>query len=413
MIHSLALAFLVVQSVPQEQNHARIFGRFVDDQGQAIAGASVLNRVWPGAEFPALTDPDGRFEALVVWPADHRDTWHECITRALGFQRWEMRGGLVPNQELDLGVMRLAPGGAVSGQVRLGSMPAADAEILVVTSERLPPEPARRLEKGAPTGPAFWLSGGPNPEYEAPIDRGTAAKDGLFCIIGLAPGRYGLWVRCDASYWATTEIFEVQAAEETVLPDLVLEPLPPEHWIEGQVIDPDGVPVSGARVEATSVKRNVGCFGSETGTGPDGRFRLYVFPLACGPVALAAKADDERFSQAELTPVEPGRRDVLLELGRMLAVELQVFDAAGRPLDDFTCRQALEFADRLVLTGSHYPTVLAGGWRSGFPNKPARRSRLRPAATRIRRSRSIPLCPRDRSSWSAPEPTRCWRSLES
>src|SRR5262245_42025432 len=215
-----ASLLLLVLAGGQEPNRAQVQGRFLDAQGQPVAGALVLSRVWPGAEFPVRSSPDGRFEALVEWPADRFQARYECGTRLFGSALWRFQGELVPDQELDLGTVRLAPGGAVSGRVLLGSEPAGGAWILVAEAGSMPPVPGRRLEGGAPLGhalgPACVSVHGERRSCPWPVDRGSSAADGGFRIVGLPPGRYGIWARSEASYWAATSAFEVAAARETI-----------------------------------------------------------------------------------------------------------------------------------------------------------------------------------------------------
>jgi len=365
----LAITLLVALPLAQEPNRAHIRGQFVDGAGHGVASASVLNRVWPGAEFPVQSDGDGRFEATGEWPAGHGDTWYECTVRVLGCERWSFDGKLVPGQELDLGVVRLQPGGAVSGRVRLESALVGDAQILVVAAEKLPGPPATRLETGAPTGPSFTTAGVRGPDYERPLDRGTSANDGNFRIVGLAPGRYGLWLRCEASFWATSAAFEVRAGEETKLAELALEPLPPNYWIEGTVVDPDGVPVPDAQVEATPVEMDENCFGGQARTGADGRFRVYVFPLACGAVELRALVEGESFYETRQSSVQPGRRDIVLRLGRMHELELVVRDVAGRPVEDFGFTLWRDFGDHIDTGGNRSAPRPGGRCVVHFPER--------------------------------------------
>jgi len=331
-----ALCCLALAAGAQEPNHARIHGRFVDALGRSVAGASVLNRVWPGVEFPVRSVADGSFEAVVDWPADHRDTWYECVVRVLGWARWNYNDKLVPGQELDLGLVRLEPGGALRGKVVLDSMPAGEAQILVVQAQKLPPEAGWRFETGAPTGPSFVSIGVKNPEYEKPVDRGRSASDGTFRIIGLPTGSYGLWARCGTSFWATTSAFEVRAGEETNVPDIVLEPLPRAYFIQGMVVDPDGAPVPSAKVTGKPTdRRRADCFSNETRSDSEGGFRLSVFPLSCGPFELQASVEDQRFEDVELAPIDAGASCLVLQLGRMRELVVHVIDSEGRPVPEF------------------------------------------------------------------------------
>src|SRR5262245_31547033 len=123
---------LVLAVLCQVPNQARIHGRFLDAMERPVADARVLSRVWPGDEFPVQSTVDGAFETVVTWPAEHRDTWFECTTRVLGSALWTYRGQLAPGQELDLGTVRLEPGGAVSGRIVLGAAAASGSWVHVV-----------------------------------------------------------------------------------------------------------------------------------------------------------------------------------------------------------------------------------------------------------------------------------------
>jgi hypothetical protein len=266
--------------------------------------------------------------------------------RAPGSSRWEFHGDLTPGQELDFGTVRLEPGGVVKGRVSLGSRPQEDAWLLVVRASCLPPEPGWHFESCPASGPSFVSAHGPRPEFEQPVDRGRSAGDGTFRIVGLPPGRYGIWARCDASWWAVTGAFDVRVAEETALAELVLEPLPFEHRIEGVVLDPDGVPVPGAEVKASSVERRADCANHQTLCGSDGRFQLHVLPLSCGPLELRASIEDGRFAAAEASPVECGRGETMLRLGRVHELTLRVIDPEGAPVENYGWQLELENASK-------------------------------------------------------------------
>jgi hypothetical protein len=357
-----ALAFLVLATGVQEANRARVRGRFVDQGGRPVVEAAVWSRVWPGEDFTARSGADGSFEVVLQWPEHHRDTYYWCIVRAPGSARWEFEGELAPGQEFDLGTVRLEPGGTVTGRVFLGSMPQGHAQLLVVRASSLPPEPGWHFEACPASGPSFVSTHGPTPEYERPVDSSRSADDGTFRIVGLPAGRYGIWARCDASWWAATGAFEIRVAEEMTLPEIVLEPLPREHRIEGVVLDPDGAPVPGARVQASSVERRADCPNLVTTSAPDGRFQLHVLPLSCGPLELRASVEDGRHAPAAASPIEPGRSDLVLQLGRMQEVALRVVDTEGAPVEDYGWDLTLEDGSSTIWSGApeeHRPGGLA------------------------------------------------------
>lgn len=366
------LALLVLTTSLQEPNRARVRGRFVDHEGRPVVEADVWSRVWPGEDFTARSGADGSFEVVPQWPQHHRDTYYWCIVRAPGSSRWEFHGELAPGQELDLGTVRLEPGGAVNGRVSLGSRPQGDAWLLVVRASSLPSAPGCRFEACPASGPSFVSAHGPEPEYEQPIDRGRSVDDGTFRIVGLPAGRYEIWARCDASWWAVTGAFEVRVAEEMTLPELVLEPLPLEHRFEGVVLDPDGAPVSGAQVEASSVERRADCANIVTTCAPDGRFQLHILPLSCGPLELRASVKDKRFTPATASPVESGRSELVLQLGRTQEIALHVIDPEGAPVESYGWRLILDDSSSTIWSGApeeHRPGGLAS---IRFPDKKLR-----------------------------------------
>ncbi|NOT28874.1 MAG: carboxypeptidase regulatory-like domain-containing protein [Planctomycetes bacterium] len=356
----LALALLVLASGSSEPNRARIRGRFIDSHGRPVVGAEIRSRVWPGVDFPAQSAADGSFETTVEWADYHRKTYYWCRTRALGSALWDFHGELTPGQELDLGTVRLQPGGAIRGALRLGATPAVNALVLVVPDRRLPPQPGWRFEACPAMWPAFVSAHGPRSEHEPPIDQARAAEDGTFRIVGLPPGRYGIWARCEASWWATTSAFDVRVAEETTVPELVLEPLPPQHCIAGLVLDPDGAPVAGARIEASSVEMRVDCSNHGTSSDAEGRFHLHVLPLSCGPLKVSAESEDGSFSEVEVSPVEAGQRNVVLQLGRMRELVVRVVEPDGTPVESFGWSLTIETGSSFMTSGAR-PEPRPGG----------------------------------------------------
>ncbi|HEX6883710.1 MAG TPA: carboxypeptidase-like regulatory domain-containing protein, partial [Planctomycetota bacterium] len=357
----------------QAPNQALVRGRLEDPLGRPAEGAEVTSRVWPGVDKVAVCDAEGRFEMRVEWPEHQRDTYHECKALAPGCAFWSTSAKLRPGEELDLGTVRLEPGGSVRGTLRLGSAPAGVASVLVVRSEALPAEPGRRFEVCPATGPAFRSTHAPEPVYEQPVRRGASLDDGSFRILGLPPGRYGLWARSKASYWATSAAFEVRVATETELPELVLEALPPQHRIAGVVLDPDGLPVAGASVEARTPESDPDCFRREVESDASGRFELHVLPLACGPMELRAKVPDDRFSGVRVGPVAPGTVGVELHLGRMQELRVRVVGRDGLPVERYGWRLELEDDSGLVASGSRPEERPEGRATLRFPTGSLRR----------------------------------------
>ncbi len=213
---------------------ASAHGRVLDARTrQPIAGATVMaegNEHDPEAGFPfTTTDEQGRFELLGISVADTvRKNQQEVgsiqvvpiTARADGYApEQEMRAPTKIDEVFEVEILLTQSGGSVAGRVRTEDGP--DLEVLVLlfdASDNVQWQPCR-------SNGEFRFDGLPEGQFAV-----FARDDDL-------PAEQRVWARHDG---------EILAGERQEL-DLVLAPATAS--LSGRIVDPDGEPVRGARVD--------------------------------------------------------------------------------------------------------------------------------------------------------------------
>ncbi|HVR99800.1 MAG TPA: carboxypeptidase-like regulatory domain-containing protein, partial [Thermoanaerobaculia bacterium] len=271
-LHCLApfLALLLAASQPiaaqvtapagDKAADATAFGRVVDEAGRPIAGAEV--EILPKVERREIC------------------TWSEEIEE--GVSGTSRADGVFELRPLSAGAFSLqarAPGFASAATLVI-EVPAAGrrynlGDILLipesvvegwVTDTHGAPLAGARIRAHADSGPGSGTDLFEARRSRRPLETGA---DGRFQIRGFSEGAK-LHVRATAPGYAETEVKEVEVPQSASL-RLQLRPL---GRVVGQVVDPDGEPVAGARVtESRGSKRDAaitdgqGHFRIETGSG--------------------------------------------------------------------------------------------------------------------------------------------------
>ncbi len=279
-------------------------GRVVDSDGQPLAGALVSAREASGqAAFPfsesgrsrgepATTGADGGFR-LGGFAAG---AVLSVQVSAEGYLPVSRRGVRLPTEAPLL--VRLEPAATLTGRV-VDTRGRPVAQALVGPSSRV------------------WSQG-----VHSFV---RTDDDGEFSLSPVAAGVQVLEARKEGYVTSAPRSVEVTAGREPPKVEIVLEAA---AVLEGRVLTPDGIAVSGARVTATR-RREVQVPGQEALTDGDGRFVLDQ--LAPGPVTV--RAEKEGFTSAEVEAEAGGAASgVELVLGRGVEVSGFLADAAGEPL---------------------------------------------------------------------------------
>ncbi|HVR99794.1 MAG TPA: carboxypeptidase-like regulatory domain-containing protein, partial [Thermoanaerobaculia bacterium] len=155
------------------------------------------------------------------------------------------------------------------------------------------------------------------------LERAVSAAskaDGSFELRPLAPGSFTLQARSPGFAPAYVQGIEVPATEGRI--DLGTVTLSPEAVIEGQVTDPRGAPVAGAKVYADSQP--------PPEIGPDGRFRIGgLSPGTRVQVSAVAKGYATTRLEGLEVPLTAPLRIELQPLGKLSG---RVLDPAGEPV---------------------------------------------------------------------------------
>jgi protocatechuate 3,4-dioxygenase beta subunit len=300
-----------------------IDGLVRDRQGYAVAGARVeIVEDAAYAFFPAQTlvsAADGSFRADLLTPG----RWRVVARRneSDGSTVVEGEAGEVLLADITLGGVR------VEGRVLLGDRP-APAGALVLTGAGAASDGVVVMVERGHTGRSFF--GVPSAPVRTQVD-----ANGTFVVDGVDPGWF------NATYTASGS-GAGSVSRELEVPDI-------EHFVcelrfaggsvDGIVIDPDGVPVAGALIQASSAGGEADLMAV---AGGDGRFSIQ----GAAPGVWSIVAQHSGFADSEPVAFE------LDEHGTYGPIELWL-----RPLDGASVAVALSAASGSV---SGAPVVLVG-----------------------------------------------------
>jgi protocatechuate 3,4-dioxygenase beta subunit len=289
-------------------------GRVVDEAGQPVAGAEVTLTPPPMPSVPdaglgrlrAVSDAEGRFR----FPHVSAGSFRLQVSRE-GFAPGSAGEATIQEKaaEVDLGTVILPSGAVIEG--------------LLVNSRGKPVE-------GAEVDPEAF-------DGRLSIRPVTTGPDGRFRFADLPRGaRLNLWI--DRPGFVQRQMPEVEAPTPKPLRIQLVE----ARSLKGQVVDPEGQPVAGARVALVEGGGeglllgegfSEGAWGSSLATtDADGRFVLDRLPP--GTIGIGVRAVGFRHRKlpgiqipedGEATPVE-----IRLERGPYL--EGRVLDGQGRPV---------------------------------------------------------------------------------
>jgi protocatechuate 3,4-dioxygenase beta subunit len=305
------------------KNTAKIHAVFVDSAGKPITGVEFVSRCYPGAEFPTTSDSDGRVESKIEWQASMRTTWYEGYARCHGYALWHTHASLQNNGELDLGRIKLEPGGTLTGRVLdQDGKPLANAFVRAIDAsvKDRPSSFDKKVE----------------PDWTGLVDSTHTSTDGRFRLLSLPPGRYWVIAKHESTWRDASSVVQLAAHDDVALAELRLEPLPDEMRIEGTVLGPNGEVVSGAKVwTIASINERRRSGSSDARTDDRGSFVLYLPGVPTETVDLNVEVDDRRFDMTTAEGVAGGSRGLVIRMGAMRDLHVRVVDPNGKPVEHY------------------------------------------------------------------------------
>ncbi len=308
-----------------------VVARLLDESLRPIAGG------WLGTSpdftgFVASNGKDGRARSdadgivTLHWQGDGTRYAIAFEAGADGCATLFPRGEVKAGETLHLGELVLRPGGAVSGIVLDdGQHPVAKAQVVIAN----PSETwgANDLEVLRNRGPELY--GG--------VLQTKSGADGRFRVEGAPVGATRAWARADGTRWALSEPIEVPARGEVRDVRLVLDnPAQADRAlqeIEGVVLAPDGTPVPKATISVQQSSENTTW---STSRNADGHGRFRIQPQQRGVHIRASFCDPERrFAELTLDELQPGTKDLVVQLTEAKHLVLVVTDESG-PLEHFS-----------------------------------------------------------------------------
>jgi surface antigen len=330
--------------------------RFVDAQGAPFPGVVVVPQ-WH-EEQGETSELDGRV-ALALAPEDDSLEWQVALfARRTGCATRLLRATAVRGQTSDLGDVLLEPGAQVSGRI-------LDTQGLAILGAEVGLAAVELQEEGQDEWDEAYVrrQGGIAFDHTRTV---TSDASGAFAFDGAPVGKHRLWAHAEGMRYGWSEPFEVRAGEDLFGVEVRLAALLATDHITGIVLDPAGEPLPRARLmsvsqvgyETSSSTRNV---------GEDGRFELVL--RRDTTYTFVASDPEHRYTDAVLSGVEPGARDVELRLAEKQFFEVFVTDRDERPLE--LCRFELSAEiGGAVFSDRPEPKVLEPGlFGLGLPPK--------------------------------------------
>ncbi len=315
-----------VPAAPAGRDHPQgVMGQVLTPQGAPAVGTKIFLMEASTTDLfqqLRLAHKGIRIPPLASTEADETGAFRLGVQRVDATKRYEVRivsddfvdhnvppVAILENQWYDLKRITLARGATLWGRVTIegsGGVPVPDAIVLVKPNNYFPsvnPTPGR--EEG----------------IEIPVDhtggfRIANAPSGVVNIAAVAPG----YARIERQSVTIDEHVENQVMFE----------LPAGVTLSGLVTDVDGLPVKGARLEATAMSAKSPTTG-RTHSEPDGSFE--VVGLTDGPYMLTAVAPG--FVRAQIKPVQAPDASVQVVLERQGEAGVRAYDKNNRLMRSF------------------------------------------------------------------------------
>ncbi len=328
---------------------AEIAGTVLDPDGKPAPGALVRltfdvkeNDLPPGFDFfdPAMVflaatvaDPEGKFhfKDFRGSPGDNFRVVADHLTYARGGSE-SFSLARVSDAPLEVEV-RLQKGCRVHGTVTDGQRPVAGAAVRL--QRRAPSDAGGENERRGMEAMFMTMAGLPKGGQVVHTDR-----EGKFAHERILPNHYSLSAEMAGYIESSAQKLSLEAGNEQEV-SLVLDP---GGTIAGSVVDPEGNPIPLARLrllqeregadgEFLMAQKVFGGAYKSARSGPDGVFRITGLPS----MRFTLLADAKGYSTRELKAIEPGGKELSIELAPAAALWGRVADAAGgRPIKTFT-----------------------------------------------------------------------------
>lgn len=319
-------------------------GRCVGPRGEALAGVEIECIYPPGR---TLSEADGRFVLTLEHPPAPSNV-ALLRARAAGLGVHEHVLSVAPGAELELDTWRLAPGVRLRGRVRDGAgAPLAGLEVRCTRAEF-----AGQGASTTPRGPTLCSTvSGPDGEFEL-VD----APAGALCVWA---GYHG------ATLWVSTPPLEARAGAQIDGLELVPPRVARDTLLGVRVLDPDGRPLPGARIDYRFHDRS----SAATGRGECDESGLWTHESSSrAPHHVIASDPQGRFQAVRLSNVALGVLDAPLQLAPARHVQLEVLDAGGAPLERFALRLFESLDEQLAPGVPVEPLVLLDEPSAPRPN---------------------------------------------
>ncbi len=294
---------------------AHVEARILDELARPISGARIS--VMRNTAISPVSDLAGRLAFDVAGfqersPDEFEVTASSRATRILSAK-------LLAGKTTYLGDVVLQPGGSVSGRI-------LDEHDQAVTGARVGLESVDVPESEAALRAQSPSVGKPS---------AVSAADGSYLIDGAPVGPCRVVAVARLHQAGHSEIVELRAGALTSGIDVDLPALSADRMVRGVVLDPDGQPVPGARIEYGYLLES-SIEGGSFSTDEHGRFDEVVQPGTI--VELVAHDKQGRWSDAPAARLQPSDKDIVLRFCPVQWMEISVTDADGKPVEKWKGR---------------------------------------------------------------------------
>lgn len=194
--------------------------------------------------------------------------------------------------------------------------------------------------------------------FEPAIPRATADQNGEFRIVGAKPGSNVLTIQARGY---VPELLDVAGARMPVEFKLATG-----NIVRGKVIDPSGMPIAGASVNARSWRGQSNRLDLSTKTNAEGEFRLVDAPAD----DIEYDVGKEGYMMAEDVIMSPSQQSYSITLKAPLKIVGSVVDAdTGKPIDQFTMLQGVDYDDGRAPSWLNYTAQKISAGRYEFTVK--------------------------------------------
>lgn len=302
-----------------DQPRLIVHARFVDPEQQPIAGVRLTG--WNVTDRPwATSGPEGRVILDLDWPLALQNQRLLLVMAREGWTRHYHDEQLTGPGILELGDLRLAPGGTLVGFVRdSGGSPVTEAHVsasFAIGDAMRQDEELRVWGRNITLGQDLYLWAGTD-------------ESGAYRLEGVPLTQVSVTARAPGRYSARTPPLILERGKELRAPDLILATLESANTIRGEVRDSAGQPI---RVQVKAYpNRNLTAEIELTRVTTDirGRFELPVVADRSYSILVPVPGHPLGVVRHD---VPAGRQDLIIEVLDPRTLEIVVTDVAGEPV---------------------------------------------------------------------------------